>query len=111
MKIESLGTVKKDKIKLELNELDKMQKELDIKRIGRENNTTRAQPNTNILRRGKDAGLDLKGSAKMGRAVAVPQTEHKQLSEHRAKPMKSSANILMSTKMSESKHDHTLDDI
>lgn len=56
---------KRDKIKLELNELDKMQKELDSKRSVRDNNQTKAN-NINILKRGKDSNtINLKDSGKL----------------------------------------------
>ena len=57
---------KREKIKLELNELDKMQKELDSKRSVRENNQTKTNKNINILKRGKDSNtFNLKDSGKL----------------------------------------------
>lgn len=68
-----------------------MQKELDSKRNVREVNTSKT---TNSLQRGKDAtiSLNLKESGKMGKTISQPSTE-------RAKQSKSSANILLTTKM------------
>lgn len=90
VKVENTG-VKKEKMKLELKELDKMQKELDCKRSVREVNTSKTN---GLLQRGKEAAinLNLKESGRMAKTISQPSTE-------RAKQSKSSANILLTTKM------------
>lgn len=74
-----------------------MQKELDNKRSIREVNTSKTN---GLLQRGKEAtiNLNLKDSGRMAKTISQPSTE-------RAKQSKSSANILMTTKMIESKHE------
>lgn len=74
-----------------------MQKELDSKRSVREVNTNKTN---GLLQRGKETAinLNLKESGRMAKTISQPSTE-------RAKQSKSSANILLTTKMTESKHE------
>lgn len=72
-----------------------MQKELDSKRNVRDANTSKTN---GLLPRGKEAAinLNLKESGRLPKTISQPSTE-------RAKQSKSTANILLTAKMTESK--------
>lgn len=82
-------------MKLELNELDKLQKQLDTKRNMRDNN--KIQSTTNILRRGKDQTINLKDSGKM--VKSTPQTQIKGGHDLRSTKSKNTVNIPLSGKV------------
>jgi hypothetical protein len=69
IKIESVVGIKKEKMKMDLNELDKMQKEFDAKRTTRDSNPTRTQSSANIVLK-KPATTNLKDSGKLVKSIA-----------------------------------------
>ncbi len=68
IKMESVVGIKKEKMKMDLNELDKMQKEFDTKRSTRDNNPTRTQSSANIVL--KKTNNNLKDSGKLVKSTA-----------------------------------------